>query len=88
MIQLNLRCLTISIHSKAIVYFDTSLNEINFIHTTFNKKFHKYFVIDRLVMEPGDDNLVVEINSRLLKFYSLVNTNKCFLYVKVFSRNR
>lgn len=34
-------------------------------------------------MEPGDDNLVVEINSRLLKFYILVNTIKCFLNVKV-----
>lgn len=34
-------------------------------------------------MEPDDDNLVVEINSRLLKFYSLVNKIKFFLYVKV-----
>lgn len=34
-------------------------------------------------MEPGDDNLVAERNSRLLKFYSLVNSIKCFLYVKV-----
>lgn len=34
-------------------------------------------------METGDDNLVVERNSRLLKFYSSVNEIKCFLYVKV-----
>lgn len=34
-------------------------------------------------MEPGDDILVVEKNSRLLKFYSSVNKIKCFLYVNV-----
>lgn len=79
---------TTSVCPSATAYFLHEVNKskpvrLSLIHTNFNTNtdiFGKYAVIDRLAVEPDDDNFVFESSSRLVDFdkYYYVAIDRCY----------